>query len=147
MLFPKRLPNKTSLLLVELVSLFRSHSSKIPRSETTNSRSGQRVQNTYPKAHTSDSTIFQIQFFQIQISIKKPPYLLPFFASANAGASSSGKKTRYWHCCKSSCSWPSKVAGAAGATTVQTCDINDSPLTDFSVASGCNGGTAYQWLP
>ncbi|KAF4635254.1 hypothetical protein G7Y89_g2854 [Cudoniella acicularis] len=69
--------------------------------------------------------------------------LLPYFLQANAQASGSGTTTRYWDCCKPSCSWPGKITLAAGSHPVTTCDIHDSPLTDYGATSGCAGGEAY----
>jgi len=65
------------------------------------------------------------------------------FASVSKAAdvSGSGTTTRYWDCCKGSCSWTGK---ADVSNPVTTCDKSDNPLTDYSAASGCNsGGTAY----
>lgn len=56
---------------------------------------------------------------------------------------SAGVTTRYWDCCKSSCSWGGK---AAFNSPVTTCDINDNPLTDSNAVNGCpelGDGTAY----
>ncbi|KAK9470867.1 endo-glucanase RCE3 [Dipodascopsis tothii] len=51
-----------------------------------------------------------------------------------------GETTRYWDCCKPSCSWE----GKAGVTQpVFTCDANNTIETDFSLVSGCDGGSAY----
>ncbi|THX80629.1 hypothetical protein D6D04_04472 [Aureobasidium pullulans] len=61
------------------------------------------------------------------------------FASV-ASAAETGKTTRYWDCCKGSCSWPGKADVSAPVTT---CDKNDSPLTDANTASACDGGSAY----
>ncbi|KAI4764422.1 hypothetical protein E4T52_03311 [Aureobasidium sp. EXF-3400] len=61
------------------------------------------------------------------------------FASV-ASAAETGKTTRYWDCCKGSCSWPGKAAVSA---PVKTCDKSDSPLTDANTASACGGGSAY----
>ena len=63
-----------------------------------------------------------------------------FATVANAGASGSGSTTRYWDCCKGSCSWTGKADVSAPVTT---CDIDDNPLTDYSASSGCEGGSAY----
>lgn len=71
---------------------------------------------------------------------------------------STGTTTRYWDCCKASCSWPGK--SSAVNQPVNTCDANNSTspplprsfltntsspdvLTDFNSASGCTGGSAY----
>lgn len=63
-----------------------------------------------------------------------------FATIAYAGASGSGTTTRYWDCCKGSCSWTGK---ASVSHPVTTCDKSDNPLTDYSVASACDGGSAY----
>ncbi|KAI5248054.1 hypothetical protein E4T42_05758 [Aureobasidium subglaciale] len=61
------------------------------------------------------------------------------FASV-VNAAETGKTTRYWDCCKGSCSWPGKADVSAPVTT---CDKSDNPLTDANTASACNGGSAY----
>jgi hypothetical protein len=56
---------------------------------------------------------------------------------------SAGVTTRYWDCCKASCSWPGK---AAVLSPVTTCDIDDNPLTDNNAVNGCpelGDGTAF----
>jgi hypothetical protein len=60
--------------------------------------------------------------------------------SSTAQVSGSGKTTRYWDCCKPSCSWSGKASVSASVTT---CDKNDQPLSDMNAASGCNGGPAF----
>ncbi|KAI6212593.1 Cellulase [Aphelenchoides besseyi] len=66
--------------------------------------------------------------------------LLPFVLTVN-GQSGTGTTTRYWDCCKPSCSWPGKAQFKTGP--VQTCGVDDKPLADANTASGCNGGGAY----
>ncbi|KAI4595903.1 hypothetical protein KJ359_006542 [Pestalotiopsis sp. 9143b] len=61
------------------------------------------------------------------------------FAGANA-ASGTGTTTRYWDCCKPSCAWSGKASVSA---PVDTCDKNDSVLSDVDTKSACDGGTAY----
>ncbi|CAG0900644.1 unnamed protein product [Darwinula stevensoni] len=53
-----------------------------------------------------------------------------------------GTTTRYWDCCKPSCSWPGKVSGSNAF--VKTCR-NDgfSVISDPNAASGCGGGQAF----
>lgn len=63
-----------------------------------------------------------------------------FASIANAAASGTGATTRYWDCCKGSCSWSGKADVSAPVTT---CDKSDSPLTDADTQSACDGGTAY----
>jgi hypothetical protein len=79
----------------------------------------------------------------MQLSKKTLIALLPYFLQAQAGASGTGTTTRYWDCCKPSCAWSGKTTLAAGSTSVETCDINNNPLTDPNAVSGCDGGTAY----
>jgi hypothetical protein len=56
-------------------------------------------------------------------------------------AQSTGKTTRYWDCCKSSCAWEGK---ANVSQPVKTCDKSDNPIADLAAKNGCeNGGTAY----
>lgn len=77
----------------------------------------------------------------MQLPVSTLLALLPFFLQA---AADTGKTTRYWDCCKPSCSWASNVQVAPGSNPVTTCDKNDNPLTDFGAKSACeSGGTAY----
>jgi hypothetical protein len=69
--------------------------------------------------------------------------ILPFFLHANAQASGTGITTRYWDCCKPSCSWPGKTTLAAGSNPVGTCDANNNLLTDYNTPTACDGGSAY----
>ncbi|KAF8741767.1 Glycoside hydrolase family 45 protein, partial [Rhizoctonia solani] len=59
---------------------------------------------------------------------------------AVSAQSGSGQTTRYWDCCKESCGWSGKASVSA---PVQSCGINNNPLSDNNVQSGCNGGGAY----
>ncbi|KAG8794664.1 hypothetical protein FRC16_010411 [Serendipita sp. 398] len=61
--------------------------------------------------------------------------LLPF-VTAQSG---SGVTTRYWDCCKPSCSWTGK---AAVSSPVRTCDSMQNTLGP-DVKSGCDGGSAF----
>lgn len=68
--------------------------------------------------------------------------LLPFFLAAPSQAvSGSGQTTRYWDCCKPSCSWSGKASLKTGP--VESCDINNNVLTDVDTKSGCDGGSAF----
>ncbi|KAG4414371.1 hypothetical protein IFR04_012508 [Cadophora malorum] len=70
--------------------------------------------------------------------------LLPFFLEVNSQASGSGQTTRYWDCCKASCSWSKKATLASGSSPVTSCDRNDNPLSSSEVASGCqSGGSSF----
>lgn len=79
----------------------------------------------------------------MQLSKKTLLALLPYFLQVQAGASGTGTTTRYWDCCKPSCAWSGKTTLASGSTPVETCDIDNNPLTDANAVSGCDGGTAY----
>jgi hypothetical protein len=60
---------------------------------------------------------------------------------AVSAASGSGHSTRYWDCCKPSCSWSGKAAVNAPALT---CDKNDNPISNTNAVNGCEGGgSAY----
>ncbi|CAD5232686.1 unnamed protein product [Bursaphelenchus xylophilus] len=57
-------------------------------------------------------------------------------------ADDTGVTTRYWDCCKNSCSWPGKASLKEGPS--KSCDVNNNPLNDGgNTQSGCNGGSAY----
>ncbi|KAF4995370.1 hypothetical protein FGRMN_5154 [Fusarium graminum] len=56
---------------------------------------------------------------------------------AVSAASGSGHSTRYWDCCKPSCSWSGKAAVSAPALT---CDKSDNPITNLNAVNGCEGG-------
>jgi len=51
-----------------------------------------------------------------------------------------GKTTRYWDCCKPSCSWSGK---ASVSSPVNTCNRNGSIISDVNARSGCDGGEAF----
>ncbi|KAJ1325916.1 Glycosyl hydrolase family 45 [Microdochium nivale] len=61
-------------------------------------------------------------------------------AGLASAASGSGKTTRYWDCCKPSCSWAGK---AQVNKPVGTCNAQNSPLSDPNTRSGCDGGSAF----
>ncbi|KAF2190767.1 glycoside hydrolase family 45 protein [Zopfia rhizophila CBS 207.26] len=70
--------------------------------------------------------------------------LLDLFVVLTHGAdlaiSGDAVTTRFWDCCKPSCSWNGK---AHFSQPVLTCDKEENPLKDFSAGTGCNGGSAY----
>ena len=68
------------------------------------------------------------------------PALLAGLANAQSG---SGKTTRYWDCCKTSCAW----SGKADVTSpVGTCDASNNHLSDVDAKSGCDGGSAFAYV-
>ncbi|KAI8888906.1 glycoside hydrolase family 45 protein [Backusella circina FSU 941] len=62
------------------------------------------------------------------------------YSAISGGSSGSGTTTRYWDCCKASCSWPGKADVSA---PVDTCGVNGISLVDDNAQSGCNGGSGY----
>jgi len=61
-------------------------------------------------------------------------------APAPSNGVRSGNTTRYWDCCKPSCSWSGK---APVSSPVKTCDKSGvNPLT-ADARSGCDGGNAF----
>ncbi|KAI8387371.1 endo-beta-D-1,4-glucanase [Blakeslea trispora] len=69
-----------------------------------------------------------------------PPSSSGNYKPIAGGASGNGKTTRYWDCCKSSCSWPGKASVSA---PVDVCGKNGISLLDSNAQSGCNGGPGY----
>lgn len=66
--------------------------------------------------------------------------LLAVFAISVNGQSGSGQTTRYWDCCKPSCSWDGK---APVTRPVQTCARDGTTVLGTGNQSGCNGGDAF----
>nr|BAF57355.1 putative glycosyl hydrolase family45 [uncultured symbiotic protist of Hodotermopsis sjoestedti] len=54
--------------------------------------------------------------------------------------SGSGTTTRYWDCCKPSCSWTGK---ATVSSPVKSCGKDGSTASVQDEKSGCDGGTSY----
>ncbi|KAG2225554.1 hypothetical protein INT45_013665 [Circinella minor] len=63
------------------------------------------------------------------------------YKAISGGASGEGQTTRYWDCCKASCSWPDKADVSAPVGTCKADGV--TRLTDNNAQSGCNGGNAY----
>ena len=64
-------------------------------------------------------------------------------ALAEAYPNSSGvaKTTRYWDCCKVSCSWSANTGAVSGP--VRSCRADGHGTADDNAQSGCNGGNSY----
>lgn len=60
------------------------------------------------------------------------------------GYSGSGHATRYWDCCKPSCSW---AANSGSGNEARSCDISmNNVLSDYNTKSNCDGGQATTCL-
>ena len=57
----------------------------------------------------------------------------------SGGASGSGFATRYWDCCKPSCSW---TENAGAGNEAKMCSVNGSVISDKNAESVCLGGSA-----
>ncbi|KAI9243291.1 endo-beta-D-1,4-glucanase [Sporodiniella umbellata] len=62
------------------------------------------------------------------------------YSAISGGASGNGETTRYWDCCKPSCSWPGK---ASVSSPVGSCNKDGKTLADSNVQNGCVGGSSY----
>ena len=66
--------------------------------------------------------------------------LLTSIVKASIPVSGVANTTQNWNCCKPSCGWPGK---ADVNSPVQSCDINNHPLANYSVVSSCQDGPSY----
>jgi len=64
-------------------------------------------------------------------------------SATHAQLSGTAITTRYWDCCKESCSWAANVANVAGGNPVASCAKDGVTTLNDNTASGCNSGTAY----
>ncbi|KAG0767729.1 hypothetical protein G6F62_008651 [Rhizopus arrhizus] len=62
------------------------------------------------------------------------------YSAVSGGASGNGETTRYWDCCKPSCSWPGK---ADVTSPVGSCNKDGKTLADNNTQNGCVGGSSY----
>ena len=63
-----------------------------------------------------------------------------FVQCSDVSVSGAAITTRFWDCCKPSCSWNGK---GPLSSPVTSCDKDDKPLADVNAGTGCNGGQAY----
>jgi hypothetical protein len=63
----------------------------------------------------------------------------PTFSYVNGGLSGSGFASRYWDCCKPSCSW---TANAGSGKECKQCDARGNTISDKNARSMCDGGPA-----
>ncbi|ENN70547.1 endoglucanase [Dendroctonus ponderosae] len=60
------------------------------------------------------------------------------------GLSGSGTTTRYWDCCKPSCSWEGNLNGTGKTIPTRSCAADGETTIDPDTLSGCgDGGTSY----
>ncbi len=62
----------------------------------------------------------------------------PTIKYVSGGASGSGFASRYWDCCKPSCSWAENAHGNPS----KQCDARGNTISDLGASSMCNGGPA-----
>ena len=67
----------------------------------------------------------------------------PSITYVSGGMSGSGFASRYWDCCKPSCSW---TENAGKGNEARECDVNQKVLTDKTTTSICDSGTSYTCL-
>ena len=67
----------------------------------------------------------------------------PDIKYGSGGLSGNGFASRYWDCCKPSCSWSSN---AGYGNEARQCDASMNLLTDYSASSKCDGGVATTCL-
>ena len=67
----------------------------------------------------------------------------PEIKYVNGGLSGSGFASRYWDCCKPSCSW---TENAGSGNEARQCDASMNILTDKNTKSKCDGGPATTCL-
>ena len=87
------------------------------------------------KIENSDKTLIEVTC--PAVAATAGPSACPNIKAKSGGASGSGWATRYWDCCKPSCSW-SNVAN--GNYSKQCTDKGKVPNTDWSEGSVCGGG-------
>ena len=61
----------------------------------------------------------------------------------SGGLSGSGYASRYWDCCKESCSW---TVYAGRGNEARQCDNNQKIISDISAKSVCYGGPASAYF-
>ena len=67
----------------------------------------------------------------------------PALKYISGGYSGSGFQSRYWDCCKPSCSWSSN---AGVGNEARQCDVNMNLITDYNARSKCDGGPSTTCL-
>jgi len=69
-------------------------------------------------------------------------FLLTLALAVAVSAQRTGQSTRYWDCCKPSCSWSANT-GDHISQPVATCAANGVTVLPLNIQSACVGGTAF----
>ncbi|XP_050500060.1 endoglucanase [Diabrotica virgifera virgifera] len=79
----------------------------------------------------------------VALAVATPLEQSPEIKFIEKGISGEGTTTRYWDCCKPSCSWRGNVHTPSGVP-VASCDRSGVNRVDANAKSGCEGGgSAY----
>ena len=73
----------------------------------------------------------------------EPTSQCPEIKEISGGVKGSGHATRYWDCCKPSCSW---TTNAGSGNEARQCDKNMNPIIDLMASSICDGGVSTTCL-
>ncbi|KAG2172547.1 hypothetical protein INT44_002562 [Umbelopsis vinacea] len=113
-----------------------THKASTTKKTTKKAATTKKHTTTSKKAVTSKKTTTSSKKATATSAVKASSSLTP----VSGGKSGTGTTTRYWDCCKASCSWSGKGSVTA---PVNSCAANGVSVLSPDVASGCNGGSAY----
>ncbi|KAG5870282.1 hypothetical protein JTB14_010131 [Gonioctena quinquepunctata] len=84
--------------------------------------------------------LFSLAVFAfLGVSTSEPtPNIIPI----EGGANGTGRTTRYWDCCKPSCSWSENLSDKT-KTPATSCAADGVTKVDKGSMSGCDGGPAF----
>nr|ADU33285.1 endo-beta-1,4-glucanase [Chrysomela tremula] len=89
------------------------------------------------------SVVILTTYLSLGYSASEPsPTIIP----RQGGLSGTGITTRYWDCCKPSCSWADHVTYTKNATPVTSCSVDGVTEIDAGIQSGCaedGSGSSY----
>ncbi|ODV63994.1 glycoside hydrolase family 45 protein [Ascoidea rubescens DSM 1968] len=86
------------------------------------------------------STLYTAAYNSTESQPTSPTNSDEVFTVIPSGASGSGVTTRYWDCCKPSCSWNGK---ADVSHPVHACAADGFSILDVNAQSACTGGSAF----
>ncbi|CAG9829972.1 unnamed protein product [Diabrotica balteata] len=78
----------------------------------------------------------------VALAVASPLEQSPEIEIIEKGISGQGTTTRYWDCCKPSCSWKANIK-TPNMVPVASCDKSGINKLAADVKSGCDGGKAY----